>query len=93
MSGGEIAAILVCIAGNQYTHLMRTNIELDDRLVAEAMRATGQTTKRATVEEALRTVVRLARQRDAIAELSGLGWEGDLDEMRIDRPVRGARRR
>ena len=37
---------------------MRTNIELDDTLLAEAMKATGLPTKRATVEEALRIVVR-----------------------------------
>lgn len=63
---------------------MRTNIELDDSLLAEAMKATGLPTKRATVEEALRVVVRQHRQRRALAELAGLGWEGDLDEMRKD---------
>lgn len=63
---------------------MRTNIELDDSLLAEAMKATGLPTKRATVEEALRLVVRQHRQRRALAELSGLGWEGDLDQMRED---------
>ncbi|UZF90345.1 type II toxin-antitoxin system VapB family antitoxin [Bosea sp. NBC_00550] len=63
---------------------MRTNIELDDTLLAEAMKATGLPTKRATVEEALRIVVRQHRQRHALEELSGLGWEGDLDAMRQD---------
>ena len=39
-------------------------------------------TKRATVEEALRLVVQQHRQRRALQELAGLGWEGDLDAMR-----------
>ncbi len=63
---------------------MRTNIELDDELIAQAMEATGLPTKKATVEEALRTVVRQYQQRRAIKELAGLGWEGDLDAMRTD---------
>lgn len=63
---------------------MRTNIELDDELLAEAMEATGLPTKRATVEEALRLVVQQHRQRRALQELAGLGWEGDLDAMRRD---------
>ena len=63
---------------------MRTNIELDDALIAEAMKATGLPTKRATVDEALRRLVTQHRQRKALAELAGLGWEGDLDGMRQD---------
>jgi Arc/MetJ family transcription regulator len=61
---------------------MRTNIEIDDELLKEAMAATGQTTKRATVEQALRRVVRLHRQKLALEDLKGIGWEGDLDAMR-----------
>jgi Arc/MetJ family transcription regulator len=61
---------------------VRTNIEIDDDLLAEAMRAAASGTKRATVDEALRTVVRLFRQKKAIEELRGIGWEGDLDAMR-----------
>ncbi len=63
---------------------MRTNIVLDEELVAEAMRRTGLKTKRAVVEEALKTLVRLKRQEE-IRQLRGkLHWEGDLDEMRRD---------
>lgn len=65
---------------------MRTNIEIDDKLLREAMKATGQTTKRATVEEALRRVVKLHRQRLAGQRLAGIGWDGDLDAMRKDWP-------
>jgi Arc/MetJ family transcription regulator len=64
---------------------MRTNIELDDKLLAEAMAATGLSTKKATVEEALRRLVRQHRQRNAIAEMAGLGWQGDLDSTRQGR--------
>jgi Arc/MetJ family transcription regulator len=64
---------------------MRTNIELDDELLAEAMSATGLTTKRATVEEALRGLVRRHRQKKAVEGLAGLGWEGDLDTSRQGR--------
>jgi len=63
---------------------MRTNIDIDDELLKEAMAATGQSTKRATVEEALRRVVKLYRQKRAGADLAGIGWEGDLEEMRKD---------
>ena len=66
---------------------MRTNIELDDKLMAEAMAASGQKTKKATVEEALRALVRRHRQNKAIASLAGVGWDGDLDDMREGRPL------
>jgi Arc/MetJ family transcription regulator len=64
---------------------MRTNIEIDDDLISEAMRATGQNTKRGTVEEALRRVVATHRKLQAIEDMAGLGWEGDLNEMRTGR--------
>lgn len=63
---------------------MRTNIDIDEALLKEAMAATGKTTKRATVEEALRKVVRLYRQKRAGDNLAGIGWEGDLDAIRKD---------
>ena len=64
---------------------MRTNIEIDDELLSQAMRAAGLSTKRATVEEGLRLLVRVRKQAKALAELKGMGWEGDLDEMRQGR--------
>ena len=64
---------------------LRTHIELDDALIAEAMAATGLPTKKATVEAGLRVLVRRHRQKQAIAELKGMGWEGDLDAMRDGR--------
>lgn len=63
---------------------MRTNIDIDDTLMSEALAATKARTKREVVEEGLRTLVRLARQA-RIRELRGtLAWEGDLDAMRRD---------
>ena len=64
---------------------MRTNIEIDDSLIAEAMAATGLATKKATVEEALRRLVRRHQRLDALADMAGLGWEGDLDALREGR--------
>jgi Arc/MetJ family transcription regulator len=64
---------------------MRTNIDIDDELLAEAMAAAGLPTKKATVEEALRRLVQQHRQRQAIANLAGLGWEGELERMRMSR--------
>jgi len=65
---------------------MRTNIEIDDALLSQAMLATGLSTKRATVEESLRLLVRIHEQAQALADIYGLGWEGDLDEMRQGYP-------
>jgi len=65
---------------------MRTNIDIDDDLLMAAMAATGQTTKRGTVEEALRLAVLLHQQQEAVLDMAGLGWEGDLDASRLDRP-------
>ena len=67
---------------------MRTNIEIDDKLMAQALKLTGLPTKRAVVEEGLRLLVQVRRQAQALKTLKGLGWEGDLDEMRRDRPSR-----
>jgi Arc/MetJ family transcription regulator len=61
---------------------MRTNIVLDEELIAEAMRRTGIKTKRAVVEEALRTLIQLKRQEEILALRGKLKWECDLDEMR-----------
>jgi Arc/MetJ family transcription regulator len=61
---------------------MRTNIEIDDTLIAEAIRASGARTKKAAVEQGLRLLIRLAEQKRAVDDMTGLGWEGDLDTSR-----------
>lgn len=63
---------------------MRTNIDIDDELLAEAMEATGLPTKKAAVEAALRELVLEYRRKKAVTDMAGLGWEGDLDKMRTD---------
>lgn len=65
---------------------MRTNIEIDDALLGLVMRATGARTKREAVNTALQQMVRL-KQQEALMQLWGIGWEGDLDEMRTSRHV------
>jgi Arc/MetJ family transcription regulator len=65
-------------------HIMRTNIEIDENLMEEAMKASGFSTKKATVEEGLRLLVRLKKQ-ERIKEYRGkLKWEGNLNKMRND---------
>lgn len=66
---------------------MRTNIEIDDTLMADAMAASGAKTKREAVEMALRRLVRVKQQLRAWDELRGTGWEGDLDDMRTSKYI------
>jgi len=61
---------------------MRTNIDIDDALLARTMAITGLPTKRATVEEGLRLLLSVRQQTRALDDLAGLGWEGDLPAMR-----------
>jgi Arc/MetJ family transcription regulator len=67
---------------------MRTNIDIDDALMAEAQKASGRNTKKQTVEEALRLLVRLRRQREAGAAFGKFRWRGNLGRSRRGRPVR-----
>jgi Arc/MetJ family transcription regulator len=60
---------------------MRTNIEIDDELMRQAMAATGSPTKKAAVEEALRLLVTLKNQKQAVDELWGkVVWRGHDDD-------------
>ncbi|MCC6918507.1 MAG: type II toxin-antitoxin system VapB family antitoxin [Alphaproteobacteria bacterium] len=70
---------------------MRTNIEIDDDLLATAMTLTGLPTKKAAVEEGLKLLVQVRSQVAALDALKGLGWVGDLEEMRRGRRVGGRR--
>ena len=65
---------------------MRTNIVIDDKLIAEAMKATGAATKREAVELGLKALVRLRRQSGIRGFRGKLHWRGDLEAMRNDRP-------
>jgi Arc/MetJ family transcription regulator len=63
---------------------MRTNIEIDDALMARAMKLSGTRTKRETVENALRLLIQLRQQERIRAARGKLRWSGDLDAMRRD---------
>jgi len=63
---------------------VRTNIEIDDQLMDQAMKASGLATKRETVEAGLRLLVQLKRQQGIRSYRGKLHWEGDLERMRRD---------
>jgi Arc/MetJ family transcription regulator len=64
---------------------MRTNIEIDEKLMEEAMKVSGHKTKKATVEAGLKLIISLSQQ-GKIKSLKGkLKWEGDLENMRLDK--------
>ncbi len=64
---------------------MRTNIVIDDKLMADALKLTGAKTKREAVELGLKALIRLNKQQ-AIKKFKGkLKWNGDLDSMRLNR--------
>ncbi|WP_460530265.1 type II toxin-antitoxin system VapB family antitoxin [Humibacter ginsengiterrae] len=62
--------------------MVRTNIEIDEELVAEAMRRFDLGTKRQAVDYALRRLVGVPLTKEALLSLRGTGWGGDLDEIR-----------
>ena len=63
---------------------MRTNIDIDDEQMANAMKAGGFKTKREAVNEALRRFNQLEAQKEILKWRGKLKWVGDLDEMRRD---------
>jgi Arc/MetJ family transcription regulator len=63
---------------------MRTNIEIDDRLMAEATAASGLPTKRETVEAGLGLLARRKRQASARDLFGQVQWQGDIDAERLD---------
>jgi len=64
---------------------MRTNIEIDDALMAEAQKVSGHATKKQTVEEALRLMIRLRRQQDVRLARGRYRWRGNLARSREGR--------
>ena len=61
---------------------MRTNIDIDDKLMNEAIKVSGLKTKKETVELGLKTLVRLKKQEDIKRFRGQLEWTGNLDDMR-----------
>jgi Arc/MetJ family transcription regulator len=64
---------------------MRTNIVIDDKLMAEVLRLTGAKSKREAVELGLKTLIRLKKQAVIRKYRGKLAWEGDLEAMRTDK--------
>ena len=79
------AYVLVCVPMSSKVHSMRTNIEIDDKLMKDALKVTGAKTKREAVELGLKTLVQLRAQEKARDLRGKITWEGDLDVMRTDR--------
>ena len=73
--------------------MKRTNLVLDEELLEEATRLSGEKTYSAAVQLALQELVRRAKARQVLS-LRGLGgWAGDLTEMRDDAPAKAASKR
>jgi Arc/MetJ family transcription regulator len=62
---------------------MRTNIVIDDKLMSDALEATGLETKREAVELGLKTLIKMKKQEGIKAFRGRLQWEGNLEEMRL----------
>lgn len=67
------------------SEVVRTNIVIDDKLMADALKASGVRTKREAVDLALRTLVRLKQQEKLRRFRGKLRWQGNLTAMRSDR--------
>lgn len=61
---------------------MRTNIVIDDKLMDDALKVTGYSTKKEAVEQGLKLLVTRGEQQKIRALRGKLQWEGDLDKMR-----------
>ena len=64
--------------------MARTNLDVDEELVAEAMRRYGLTSKRAAVDFALRQLVGSTMTREELLAMEGTGWSADLNSLRAD---------
>ncbi|NEO26007.1 MAG: type II toxin-antitoxin system VapB family antitoxin [Kamptonema sp. SIO4C4] len=63
---------------------MKTNIVIDDQLMADALKVTGLESQQEAIELGLKTLIKL-KQQEKIKEFKGkLKWEGNLEEMRSD---------
>ena len=66
--------------------MARTNIDLDDELISEVMRRFGVSTKKEAVDLALRRLVGVRLTGEFLLGLEGVGWEGDLESLRREKP-------
>ena len=75
----------MCMKTKYHTHYeMRTNIVIDDQLIADALKATGLKTKREAVELGLKALIKLKQQEKIKAFKGKLTWSGNLESMRLD---------
>lgn len=63
---------------------MRTNVVIDDKLMARALRSSGCRTKRSAIESGLRLLVQMESQKKLRKLRGRITWDGDLEEMRRD---------
>lgn len=64
--------------------MTRTNVEIDDDLIRQAMRSYGLRSKREAVDLALRRLVGVPLTKEFLLDLRGIGWDGDLDALRAE---------
>jgi Arc/MetJ family transcription regulator len=64
----------------------RTNIDLDDELISEVVRRFGVSTKKEAVDLALRRLVGVPLTSEFLLGLEGVGWDGDLESLRREKP-------
>ena len=64
---------------------MRTNVVVDDDLIASALKVSGLKTKKDAIEEGLKLLVQVKRQKEIKQFRGKLKWSGNLDEMRLDK--------
>ena len=63
---------------------MRTNIDIDDKLMKDAMKISKVKSKKDLVNHALEELIRLNKRKKMLALFGKIKWEGNLDEMRND---------
>ena len=63
-------------------YMSRTNVDIDDEVIARVQSTYGLRTKREAVDFALRRLLVEPLSRDEALEMEGAGWAGDLDALR-----------
>jgi Arc/MetJ family transcription regulator len=64
--------------------MMSNNLFIDEKLIEDAIKATGLKTKQEVIELALKTLIKLKQQEKIKAYRGKLKWEGNLEEMRTN---------
>jgi Arc/MetJ family transcription regulator len=64
---------------------MRTNIEINQKLIEEIMKMTSIKTKKEAVHLALEEYLRRLKLNELAGLAGKIEWEGDLEEMRIEK--------